>query len=223
MRGKVAGEAGGFSTLDPAAFERLSRTGRSVLVALWKLAGTEPYESGQAQVCAMVGRPTRTVERAIAALLRAGFLIEKRVGPGTATLLVHPSTAIFAPRADAPIRRRVALRVPKGGVRLPADSVALRCAAVPHWGWRCRAVPIPYLVDLMTAQERAIVAYAAATNGGPVCDDLDLSADLIEHFRHLAWWEAHAAAERYRGAEQHAEFLKATDVPHVVEDHEDAA
>ncbi len=68
-----------------------------------------------------------------------------------------------------------------------------------------------------------VCTYAVAMDREPICEDAVLSAGLLNHFRRLARWEAHAESERTIGAEMHKAWLIETDVPHIIEDHEDAA
>jgi hypothetical protein len=207
----------GFPTRDAAAFAVQSRTIREVFATMYEAAGLT-YEEGQLALAARMGRPLRTIERSVSRLAEGGFAIVERKEGGKsarpAVVHLHPNSASFLVAVEGPSRPRGTVALPG---RLEPDSVALRCAAIGSWR-RARALAIPYVVGLMTERERAIVAYAAGSGGGPVCDDLGLSAELIEYFQHLAWWERHAAAERLRGGKNRAAQLR-DDATHFIADH----
>jgi hypothetical protein len=198
-----------------------------VLLALRDLGEGNTYEAGQAQIAVHLERPLRAVERAIAALIRNGFVVEKRREGGKsargALLVLHPLAATLGILAE-PGRHRRPNRVRAGAkpdgaaatFRIPVTSTAIRCAQVRRRNGS-RYLSTPYIVALLTDRERALCEYAVASGAQTICDDPELSDDLLAFFRYCAARDRFAASERARGALNRANQLR-DDVPHVIED-----
>lgn len=207
-----------FQPRSAAEYSALSSAAREVFSGIYERWGLV-YEGGQTHLADALNLSQRTVERGLGRLSSAGFASvvrpRDRDPKAKATVQLHPDagaliTAPFVPRYEAPTPARE---------RLSADSIALCCAAVPSWRGG-RALPVSYVVALMTRAERAIVAQAAMADvPWTVCDDVALSDELIAHFRHRAALEKGAAVTRaFLQLVREASF--AQDVPHHVNDDE---
>jgi hypothetical protein len=219
-----------FPERDVAAFEALPPTAKAVLLALRDLGEGGTYEAGQAQIAVHLERPLRAVERAIAALIRNGFVIEKRREGGksarAALLVLHPLAATLGLLAQPGRHRRPnRLRTtPKADgaasaaqFRLPVTSTAIRCAQVRR-RTGSRFLHAIYVVGLMTVRERALCEYAIASGAEMVCDDPDLSDELVAFFRYCAARDRFAIAERARGEANRMKQIQTGDVEHFIND-----
>jgi hypothetical protein len=154
----------------------------------------------------------------VGVLLRAGMVLERHRGFGrTAVLVPHPVAAALAlAETIAPSRPRNVRKAPAVGRLWLDNDSALRCASVRKPDGN-RFVPVAYLVDLLSEREQRVVAWAAETGAGPVCEDAALSNDLLDLFRRRAERERFRAQELARAALLRS-VLMADDVPAHVEE-----
>jgi hypothetical protein len=178
-----------------AAFAALPLPARRALLAILQAAPAGVYTGGQPALAAALGKVLRSVERAVAVLLREGFVLERRCGPGRpAVLVLHPATALFA-AAERGARQHGDLQ--RSGFPLSAPSVALAVGAVRRSDGT-PFVPAPYLLELMTAAERDACVLAVASGAERLCADEAVSQALVALFRRRAKHDRLRASERAR-------------------------
>ena len=175
-----------------AAFQSLPKAGRRAYVAIHAASNAGLYQGGQAALATILGRDLRSVKRAVALLLREGFLIERRRGPGRpAVLALHPSADLFVATERT---RPAATRTAGAQLALVPPSVALEVASVRREDGSL-FVAAPYVLDLMTPAERDACTIAVSAGADRLCDDALVSAALMELF------QRQTAHERFRRAE----------------------
>jgi hypothetical protein len=148
------------------------------------------FAGGQATIAKALGRDLRSVKRAVAVLLREGFAVERRRGPGQpAVLALHPSAAVFA-AAERVAQKRLA----PGGFPLVSPSVALAVARTRRPDGSL-FVPPPYVLELMTPAEVEACTLAVATGSERLCEDQAVSEALVRLFQRRAAHERHRRSE----------------------------
>ncbi len=207
-----------FPPLTPADLGKLPRQARSLLAGLLRIGTGAPVQAGQDRLAVLLGIPLRTLQRWTQRLDEVGFIRIRRMAYGAPwQVFLHPLLGELVARGESiaePAR-------PRGALRLASDSVVVRCARVRRRDGS-RFLSTSVLVDLLTDHERAVCAYAAATEAGPICVDRELSDDLLERFRRIAWGVRFRAAELARAA-MLRDLRTRDDVPHFIADHDDGS
>lgn len=146
----------GFSALTLAHCRALARPARELFLRIYDVVGPGPFMGGQTDLAQALGRSLRTVQRNLATLIRAGFIIERRRQRGlNAILVLHPIVSAYAAaERHQPSRPRYVRKAPRYVDRIPVtqDSAAYRVALVRR-DTGGPFVPVAYIAQLLTEAE----------------------------------------------------------------------